>query len=1246
MRVGELFVRDVYKRVANEGVAKVWQRDALYEEISEYVLTDTIERNLRQFLGLFVESMDTRDSAQAIDAMATWCSGFFGSGKSHFVKILGHLLADGIVDEASGKQAIDVFKTRIPDDSRYKQDILGDLHQIATRAWCLPVFLEVRSVQNLINPNSITEICLSGFYRALGYSPNIKVARHEMFMLKHGFYEDFKKLYESESGTRWEDDRDDYAYYEDRVAEIVAECSADYDTPEKALTAFRKAEQDIHVDANTFASELLAYLDRKQQELPQQVPHIVFVLDELQQFIGENNDRIEEVRTIVETLGGKGKGRVWVVATGQEALAQIFDRAGLKLEGLGKLNARFAAHLMLGTEDVQQVVEDRLLRKRDAHRAHLEDIYDAHDGQLAELSRLNTSRTLPALDKDSFLLTYPFLPYQLYLAPQIFDGMRGTKLGSTPRSMLDVTQSILQQLADEPCEAGKGDVRLVSFDLIYDEIKDELYNDDFLGSHGIRQIDQADQAVPDCTVSPTRILKVLWLTQRLSWIPRTAACLARMLVTDISQNIATAESDVTETLDALRDAGYVGYDEGTSQYKYLSTEEGEVEKAIQDYMRKVGVGDTQRRCTELMTGEVLTRAKLRECRVPYGTTGTPFEYALEVEHEAVKGTLRQSSDLNGGSHDMLLSCYGPLSSVDEESFDTQNLASSAKGRFVWWIAKDLSGTMTNTLKRLIALETICADPNHTQGQSENYRKAVREKAEERDRLCDRLIREIDDALRAGKIYASGEVVELDGKSEIATIAQQVFKKVIPNIFTRFDPADKNFEPQKDTERFLDKAQSPHRVAPDLGLFDTDDQLIPSHELLGPITDCLRDWEAEVKDLDGASIETHFDAAPFGWQPDLIRTLLAALFRGGAVKVTAGRDFYDYTESDARETFIKPTKFRRAYFHAIKETLSPKQLAEARALLQTMGVKNVREVATDLAREIKRLSAKLLTTSQRATQTAEYSVPISPTHKGAEDICSGVAHMADPTTIVTHFLNHSDAYKQLYDFGLALEQFLGEKRDHEYLEIGKLLAICADNPAVIAGDSDNAIADALEDMQQVDRDCAIVERWDSYAHSAERLETAYRTVYSNAYEAVVDAAVKLRPEIEALPEYQELEPARRDVVMKPVFGPNGSLGLEPLPDHTSRKDLLQVHGRWPLVALQAIVTSMPTYRQQLVDAIHSQLDAQHAEAGEPVVKVKRVQITSTLLGTRLKNKTGIDAMLKGIRTKCADALKDGDEIEIQ
>ena len=92
MHVRELFVRQVEKRVANEGVAKVWQRGDLQEELREYVLTDTIERNLGQFLGLFVESMRTRGSDQALEAMAVWCSGFFGSGKSHFVKVLGHVL--------------------------------------------------------------------------------------------------------------------------------------------------------------------------------------------------------------------------------------------------------------------------------------------------------------------------------------------------------------------------------------------------------------------------------------------------------------------------------------------------------------------------------------------------------------------------------------------------------------------------------------------------------------------------------------------------------------------------------------------------------------------------------------------------------------------------------------------------------------------------------------------------------------------------------------------------------------------------------------------------------------------------------------------------------------------------------------------------------------------------------------------------------------------------------------------------
>lgn len=1245
MHIRELFVRKVEKRVANEGVAKVWDRDALREEVTEYVLTDTIERNLEKFLGLFSESMRTRGTDQAIEAMAAWCSGFFGSGKSHFVKVLGHVLANNPLEDGSAETAADLLVDRIPPDSRYASSIQSLLHVISKDAYCFPVFLEIKSKQDLINPDSVAEIALSAFYEARGLSHDVRVARHELFMVRSGIYEAFKDAYRERFGTSWEEARKDYHYYQQRVAEVLAQCSDEYADPAAALAALQGAEEHIKITATTFADELLAFLDEEKPRHPQQKPHLIFIIDELQQFIGENNDRIEEVRTLVEQLAAKGKGRVWFVATGQEALDKVLDRAGLQLQGLGKLNARFGCHLMLGSEDVQTVVDERLLKKRPTGLSHLEALYDSRDGYLADLCSIRAERDVPKLSKQSFTTSYPFLPYQPFLAQEIFDSMRGTKLAGTPRSMLDVCHAILKRLADDPCDLQQGGVRLVSFDLVYDEIKNELYNNDFLGSHGVKTIDQADQAVPGCPVSPTRVLKALWLVQRLSWIPRTVETITRLLVEHLGDDLHTLERQTEETLKKLCETGYVGFDESDRQYRHLSAEEGDIEKDILDYAQKLGTGDVLRRCRTMMRDEVLTGAKLSNFAAPYGSTGQLFDFAVTIDGESVRGALRDLKQPEVDAQDMLLEFHGPLSSTKIATAQARNVQEGPKGRTVSWFVGD-APELPGRLRRLLALEWITSDPKHTSGRGESYSRAMREKEDERGKLRDAIARELEGLFKAGTILVSGEELALDGKAELRTTVRSTFARMIPNVFPRFQPADKQFDGAKDAQQLLTSSVAPHTVAVDLGVFDQDDQLITGHELIEPISDALHDREDRGEDLDGASIGAYFEAAPFGWSEDLVRTLMAAMFRGGLITVTGGaRTHYDYTDQASHEFLTKPTRFRKAQFRRAKTGLSHKQLTEAVQHLKALGVGDVQHSANEIARRVRRLAQDLAQDADRGRSTAGYGVPIAHTYELKEQCCPPVLDTDDPTAVTTSFLARVTAWTQLHGFVSELKGFLGHKRDQRYRQYHRLAARARSDKRLL-DESDQAacVDEALADMEQVERDCSIMERWGLYEETAKKLEAAYRAVYVDWYRRVGDEANAAYGEIERSPEYSALAPDVRDPIVGAVFSPPGPLGFNVAETFDDLELLLTAADKRGLEQLEALSKAVHEYCAGVIGRLRAAAAEEKGE--EPVEKIATVTVSTTLRGRRVKSADELDAVLGEVRAKCTKILEDKGVIELQ
>ena len=126
--------------------------------------------------------------------------------------------------------------------------------------------------------------------------------------------------------------------------------------------------------------------------------------------------------------------------------------------------------------------------------------------------------------------------------------------------MISVTMEALQNLADEQLGV------IVSFDQVFDAVENDLLSQEYLGASGVRSIYDSDERVPGTPVSASRVLKVLWLLQKITWVPRMAETLAKLLVRDLSTEIATLRDKVEQTLASLQDAGYVARDEATSEW--------------------------------------------------------------------------------------------------------------------------------------------------------------------------------------------------------------------------------------------------------------------------------------------------------------------------------------------------------------------------------------------------------------------------------------------------------------------------------------------------------------------------------------------------------------------------------------------------------------------------------------------------------------------------------------------------------
>ncbi|MGO9569668.1 MAG: hypothetical protein ACLP5H_19225 [Desulfomonilaceae bacterium] len=376
--VREIIKRDIGVKV--EGVVKVFDRAALATEMREYVVTDKIEGELKRIFDTFTHVSDTlRRGGTPRDVMGMWVSGFFGSGKSHFAKVLGYLLQNDPIEDSSAEGCIDVFMKHLSDSPRGK-DVrlrLGEVKQ-TTRTKTIP--FEIKSRQSLNNPNSVGEILLGEFYRSIGLADNFIVARIERRLQQRGLYDELEKLYESKFGVPWKspDGREDLMTVRRRLAEALPEIeSVEYPDTRTAKNALGDMFRHEQLTAEGIADELVAWVD-SQKPTGGKVSHLVFVIDEMGTFIGDSSEKISELNALAEMIGNKGKGKVWIIATSQQDLEKVVDRTNFQPALVGRLNARFELKPQLISDEINKIVSERILKKHPAQETTLKAMFQGH----------------------------------------------------------------------------------------------------------------------------------------------------------------------------------------------------------------------------------------------------------------------------------------------------------------------------------------------------------------------------------------------------------------------------------------------------------------------------------------------------------------------------------------------------------------------------------------------------------------------------------------------------------------------------------------------------------------------------------------------------------------------------------------------------------------------------------------------------------------------------------------------------
>lgn len=593
----QIYAKDIERDI--DGVIKADDKRHIGEEITEYVITDELAGKSRpgeMLPGLF-SALAKKDFNQCV-----WISGDFGSGKSHLLKILSYVLGNEIVNDENGNEIhpAEVFEEKarhIASDFEFEDNVRKAV-RIPTMSILFNIQAEVVGINsNRNNRDKVLEVFMKVFNEKLGYDTNnFAVAEIEREIDKLGKYQFLKDEYYKRFGKEWTEERSKVFFKPDNLAEIYAEI---FDTTkEDAKRNIRDINSSYNLSIKDFAKIVKDYLDSHKD-----TERIVFFVDEIGQFIADDENKMLSVQTIAEELNHSTKGHAFVMVTSQVDLKTAIGQLKKKQEqDFSRIQGRFSLKINLTSANADEVIQKRLLQKKDEYKPELRQIYEDNKESIKVLFNFGDASRYKTKYKDDeqFVDAFPFISYQFALLKKSIvelsnnNAFSGTQQSVGERSMLSVTQRVAQQYKD--CDLK----HIVQFCYMYEGVKP------ILQTRPIQQIIQAENSLDDELA--IKVLKTLFLVRYVNDFSADVDTIAKLLLPTFDTDIVEFKKQIKEALNKLVNQTYVERLAG-DKYSFLTDVEKDIENQIKS--QDLEEGDVIKELNKIFFDEIYSDRKIR-----------------------------------------------------------------------------------------------------------------------------------------------------------------------------------------------------------------------------------------------------------------------------------------------------------------------------------------------------------------------------------------------------------------------------------------------------------------------------------------------------------------------------------------------------------------------------------------------------------------------------------------------------------
>lgn len=1061
MTLKNIFAKPVDRPI--EGVIKADDEASLRLEIEEYVLTNEVEKRLE----LFLDAYNQYEGANGV-----WVSGFFGSGKSHLLKMLALVLENRQID---GACALDLFLPKCGNEI---------LRAELKRAVAIPsksILFNIDQKADVISKTQIDALLavfvkvfdeMCGYYGKQGH-----IAQFERDLDSRGLYDQFKSTYSTITGRDWIKGREQALLEAKNIATAYAQVTGGDEA--STMGILDKYRTEYRVSIEDFAAQVHDYIERQEPKF-----RLNFYVDEVGQYIAENVKLMTNLQTIAESLATKCRGHAWVIVTAQEDMGTVVGEMGKQQSNdFSKIQARFANRMKLTSADVEEVIRKRLLTKTDEGISLLSAIYHQQANNFKTLfdfaDGAQSYRNFQ--DRDHFIHSYPFIPYQFTLFQSSIQNLsqhnafEGKHSSVGERSMLGVFQQVAIHI-------GKHEIgQLATFDLMFEGIRTALKSN----------IQKAIIKAENNLDSPfaIRLLKALFLVKYVKEFKPTIRNLCVLMFEDFSQSLPELKKRVEEAVSLLELQSYV--QRNGELYEYLTDEEKDVEEEIKN--TEVDTTDVAAELEKIVFDAVIKQRKIR-----FDETKQDYPYTKKLDDR-----------LYGREYELAIHVVTPF---HENAGNLSILQMQSMGRDELLLVLPPDNRVVSDLLMYKRTEKYIRQ-NFSITQQEVVKRILTDKGHQNQGRYSELQQRIQQLMGKATVFVAGSDIEIsteDAQSRVLRGFHELVTKTYPNLrmlrgVAYTEEMIKTILGSKDGTLFGSDASTPSESEQEVLAF------IQANKRSGVRT--------TLKGL----LE-RFERKPYGWYYAAVLCTLANLCTRGKVEVRSDSNMLEGNEleralrnSQAHGNLILEPQvdYSASQVRALKEFYEdffdgPPQASEAKAL------------ANETIAAIKALIDQLLPLTGQTSQYPFLEPLLSATQTLREISSKPYSwFLTDLGQLEDRLLDMKEGTID------PIRKFMSGSQREIYDQTREFLRTQEDNFRYVAGEESKELAEALQDSQ-----CYKGNRIQQMKALLDSIDAALIHKVSQVRSDAIDSLSTMQKRMQGMAEYQKLPDVRQAELNKP------------------------------------------------------------------------------------------------------------------